>query len=185
MLREPFYPIEFTEIGPDILYTRFLREDLCSLILNTCLSINTWSRNPRLPYHTDDIHFEKDLPNWKDLLETGLSKALEGACEHWGVEDDVSIASIFAIRYTLETSTNLKQHHDDSYISGSIKLNGDYTGGLLNFPKQNFNNQYMGIGDLILWPGQLTHPHESKPISSGEKYSITIWTKNESLENHR
>ena len=68
-------------------------------------------------------------------------------------------------------------HHDDSYITGSIKLNNDYTGAELLFPRQKFSNKDVQVGDLLLFPGEVTHPHKCAPLKSGEKYSLTMWTK--------
>ena len=45
----------------------------------------------------------------------------------------------------------------------------------LQFPRQNFSNAEMSVGSLIAWPSLVTHPHLSAPITSGVKYSLTIW----------
>ena len=186
MSRELFYPVDFQCVSQDILHTKFLPEDICEAILASALQANTWQYNPRLVYHTDDIHFEEYLPEWYDIIKIGMQNAFEKAAEYWGIESaEVTIASMFAVRYTLEEKLDLKVHHDDSYITGSIKLNNRYSGGELFFPRHKFTNKNIEVGDLLLWPGQITHPHGSLPITEGEKYSITIWTKNESLANHR
>ena len=186
MSRELFEPIELSPVSSDILHTKFLPEEICETILNSAIEINSWEYNPRLVYHTDDIHFEKDLPGWYDIINTGLQQAFDVASKYWDIESaEIDIASMFAVRYHLEGKLDLRVHHDDSYITGSIKLNNEYSGGELFFPKQKFTNKNIEVGDLLLWPGQITHPHGSLPITEGEKYSITIWTKNESLANHR
>ena len=186
MSRELFHKIEFKPASQDILHTKFLTEEICSILLQAVKQKDTWNRNNRLPYYTDDIHLDKDLPEWHEVLTTGVEEALKVASGYWGIGvGEAEVASMFAIRYTLDTQIKLDFHHDDSYISGSIKLNNNYSGGELYFPRQNFANKSISIGDLILWPGQLTHPHGSLALTEGEKYSITIWTKNESLANHR
>jgi len=186
MSRELFHSIDLNPVSPDILHTKFLPTEICEAILASALEKNTWEYNPRLVYHTDDIHFKEDLPEWYDIIETGLREAFNTASTYWGIEsEEIDIASMFAVRYHLSGKLDLRLHHDDSYITGSIKLNNEYSGGELFFPRQKFSNKKIEIGDLLLWPGQITHPHGSLPITEGEKYSITIWTKNESVENHR
>ena len=186
MSRELFHPIEFESVSQDILHTKFLPEDICNILLEIVQEKDTWNCNNRLPYYTDDIHLDKDLPEWHEILTSGLEEALNMASGYWGIGvGEAEVASMFAIRYTLTTQKALDFHHDDSYISGSIKLNDNYNGGELFFPRQKFSNKNIGVGDLLLWPGQLTHPHGSVALTEGEKYSITIWTKNESLANHR
>ena len=58
----------------------------------------------------------------------------------------------------------------------SIKLNDNYSGGSLNFPRQNITNDGLNIGYAIIWPAQVTHPHESLKIIEGVKYSLVVWT---------
>ena len=185
MSYEAFHATEFVAVSQDIIWTKFLTEEFVEIIKNACTSANSWKGNRRQPYFTQDIHFEKELPEWYDILAYKLNEDIfPKACRYWEVEN-ITVQNIFAVRYSLGTQRELKQHHDDSFISGSIKLNDSYTGGELYFPRQKFTNKNIGTGDLLLWPGQITHIHGSTALLTGEKYSVTIWTKNEDLENHR
>jgi predicted 2-oxoglutarate/Fe(II)-dependent dioxygenase YbiX len=56
-----------------------------------------------------------------------------------------------------------------------VKLNDDYEGAELSFPRQGVSNAGLAVGELVAWPSLVTHPHESLPIRSGVKYSLTIW----------
>ena len=84
--------------------------------------------------------------------------------------------TIFAIKYSMEGQRHLPIHRDESYVSGSIKLNNEYKGADLTFPEQGFTNKDLEVGDLLMWPGSLTHPHGSDYLLEGTKYSATIWT---------
>ena len=66
-------------------------------------------------------------------------------------------------------------HHDVAQVSASIKLNNEYAGAELEFPRQDFTNADVPVGDLLVWPSLVTHPHASRPLKSGVKYSLTIW----------
>jgi hypothetical protein len=66
-------------------------------------------------------------------------------------------------------------HHDVAQVSASIKLNDTYEGAVLEFPRQQFTNADTSVGDLIAWPSMVTHPHASTQLTSGVKYSLTIW----------
>ena len=90
--------------------------------------------------------------------------------------------TIFAIKYCMEGQRSLKLHRDESFVSGSIKLNDEYEGAELIFPDQGFTNKNVEVGDLLLWPGSITHPHCSDYLLSGEKYSMTIWTPYPNIE---
>ena len=185
MSHELFHEIVLREVSQNILHTKFISPEICSLILEACLEKDSWSGNKRQSYSTQDIHLKTELPSWYELLKVGLDTALEKASEWWNLGEEISVAEVFALKYSMDTQRVLKVHHDDSFISGSIKLNSGYHGAELFFPRQNFTNKNIPIGDLLLWPGQITHEHGSATLLSGEKYSITIWTKNEDMENYR
>ena len=87
------------------------------------------------------------------------------------------IRDLFVIKYSPRTQKSLNLHTDISLISGSVKLNDGYTGAELYFPRQQFYNKDIEVGDLLLWPSQVTHPHESLPIYDRTKYSLVLWTQ--------
>jgi hypothetical protein len=62
-------------------------------------------------------------------------------------------------------------------VSGSVKLNDNYQGAELTFPRQHFTNRHITRGIMLMWPGQVTHPHVCEPLEEGVKYSLTLWTK--------
>ena len=86
------------------------------------------------------------------------------------------IRDLFAIKYSMESQKSLRLHHDMPLVSGSLKLNNNYAGGELVFPRQGVDNRELEVGSIIIWPGQVTHPHECKELKSGTKYSLTLWT---------
>jgi hypothetical protein len=95
--------------------------------------------------------------------------------QHWPLIDYHGINDAFIIRYEIGGQEELRIHHDVAQVSASVKLNNDYTGAELQFPRQGFSNADMSVGSLIAWPSLVTHPHLSAPITSGVKYSLTIW----------
>ena len=82
----------------------------------------------------------------------------------------------FIIKYEMDKQRELRVHNDASLITGSVKLNDDYTGGILEFPRQGINNSDVPVGKCILFPSQVTHGHTSTKLESGTKYSLTIWS---------
>ena len=60
-------------------------------------------------------------------------------------------------------------------LSMIIALNGDYEGGIFNFPLQNYKVK-LEQGDAIIFPPTYTHPHEvSSPENGTLRYTITTW----------
>ena len=79
---------------------------------------------------------------------------------------------------------NLRLHNDISGISSLIKLNNNFEGGETVFPRQNIDTKDMPVGHILIWPGQVTHPHKVNPVTNGIKYSLTIWALPVAWTNH-
>ena len=77
----------------------------------------------------------------------------------------------FIKKYSKETQRQLTYHWDCSLLTIYMKLNDKYTGLTTVFPRQNWNNSNMKVGELAIWPS-LTHPHYVEKIKSGIKYSF-------------
>ena len=85
------------------------------------------------------------------------------------------VCATFVIRYAPGEQESLRIHHDVAQVSGSIKLNDGYSGAALVFPRQAFDNSAVGIGEMLVWPSLVTHPHETAQLVSGVKYALTVW----------
>jgi len=94
---------------------------------------------------------------------------------HWAQIDYFGLNDAFVIKYEQGGQEELRLHHDVAQVSGSVKLNDGYTGAELEFPRQHFTNASLPVGTLLVWPSLVTHPHRSTPITSGTKYSLTLW----------
>ena len=84
--------------------------------------------------------------------------------------------SPFILKYSTTGKKSLAPHHDLSEVSMNIKLNVNYQGGELVFPRQGINNQNTPAGYMLLWPSTVTHYHQANRINDGVKYSVTGWT---------
>ena len=107
--------------------------------------------------------------HWWDYVAPVMGK-------HWKFCSYRGLRDAFIIKYTMEGQKELRLHTDISLVTGSVKLNDDYEGGELYFPRQNFSNKDVPVGKCILFPGQVTHPHTSKELKSGTKWSLTMWS---------
>lgn len=84
--------------------------------------------------------------------------------------------SPFILKYSSGGKRHLNPHHDLSEVSFNIKLNNDYEGAELRFPRQEVDNKNVPVGHMLLWPSTVTHYHEVPNLISGVKYSVTGWT---------
>ncbi len=93
-----------------------------------------------------------------------------------------SEASRFVIREIYgETRRHIDSVLDPHHIGRArtlsmiIALNGDYEGGVFNFPLQNYKVK-LEQGDAIIFPPSYTHPHEvSSPENGTLRYTINTW----------
>lgn len=94
--------------------------------------------------------------------------------------DDTNLANqldyyVFIVKYTMGIQESLRLHCDESEVTISVKLNDNYTGCELWFPRQKFKNSLIPVGDALIFPGGLTHPHEALNLDSGTKYVLNAW----------
>jgi len=155
----------------------FTRE-WCQSLIEACERQGNWHQLPNdivpgqeIRLNTlNDKSFKRDFyKEYENVVRPALEK-------YWPKLKAPKIRDLFVIKYIGGHQTSLPLHHDMSMISAAIKLNDDYTGGLLNFPRQKTTNESLEIGDGVFWPAQVTHPHESLPLESGVKYSLVLWT---------
>ena len=164
-----------------ILIKNLLTEDFCNDLIDACNELNTWKPLPSDKFPAQEIRLKTlaDDKFFRAFEKAYLDKIRVYAEKHWPVLLMYGIRDLFAMKYSLETQKNLPLHHDMSLVSGSMKLNDDFEGATLNFPRQNINNRDHKVGDMMLWPAQVTHPHECTDLIKGVKYSLTLWTSRE------
>lgn len=80
------------------------------------------------------------------------------------------------MKYSEDTQKTLGFHNDAALVTGSVKLNDNYTGGTLIWKRQGVSNIDIPVGKMVLFPGQLTHGHYVTELTEGTKYSMTFWT---------
>lgn len=113
-----------------------------------------------------------------NCLERYLSMLGHKSAADAGITED---EGYIALRYP--TGGYYKEHIDYSsnsdpklqrVVSGLIYLNDDYIGGEIAFPLQGLSIKPKK-GTVVLFPSIFTHPHKSKTIKAGTKYSIVTW----------
>ena len=160
----------------DMLVIDLLSSEQCAELIAMAEAHGGWQSMDGDDYPAQEIRLaELDLLGDIELLfRDHLTPIIE---QHWRPARMHGVRDAFVTKYTLDTQTSLSLHTDASLVTASVKLNADYTGGVLNFPRQGCSNTEIAVGDCLLFPGQLTHGHESTPITAGTKYSLTIWSR--------
>ena len=159
----------------DMLLVDFLTPEKCQEMIQLAEDQNFHS------HYADNVPSQdltlKEIGLWKELEKHWNSTIYDIVHKYWEPCHMYGLREAFIIKYTMDGQKELRLHNDASLVTGSVKLNDDYTGGVLKFPRQNITNSDIPIGKLILFPGQVTHGHTSTELLSGTKYSLTIWSQ--------
>jgi hypothetical protein len=176
----PFAPtllIESTveQVGVDMLLVDFLTPSQCAALIRAAEFHGSWAPMDGDKFPAQEIRL-MELDLFYDLERLWEDNVVPIVERFWSPVEMYGLRDAFVTRYTVDTQARLSLHTDASLLTGSLKLNDGYTGGLLNFPRQGWSNVDIPVGRCLLFPGQLTHGHESTTLESGVKYSLTIWT---------
>ncbi len=172
----------FRIVGPEIICIKFMTPQMCADLIG--MAEETARKNGGFkPLEYDKFPAQElrikaiDQGLW-NAIEKNLKEYIFPVIEsYWAPTQMYGVRDLFVIRYSPDTQKSLNCHNDASMVSGTVKLNNDYTGAELYFRRHNIKNTDMEVGELMLWPGQVTHGHESLPITSGTKYSLVLWTQ--------
>jgi hypothetical protein len=174
------------EVASDILCIEFWKPEFCKMIIQAADEINQYESNPNDPVPGQELRVNKiseDLyvsycKHWKQIIQPILEEFYMLPTEQWFLGWKVP----FIIKYEMNKQRSLRPHMDGSLISGTVRLNDDYTGGELIFPRQNYKNTKVPVGSILVWPSSIQHIHYSDTLQSGTKYSWVSWTKNDVRE---
>lgn len=164
------------EVASDLLVVPFWTLDMCRAVIRAAEEVGGFAADPEDPVPGYEVSLAVISPKLYDNLQNDLGERIWPQLKSvWPLVDYYGVRDAFVIKYSLETQTELRLHHDVAQVSASVKLNDGYTGAELEFPRQSFMNSAVDVGSLLIWPSLVTHPHQTRPLTSGVKYGLTIW----------
>ena len=172
---------ELRHVGPDMLVTPFWTPAFCATVIRAAEATGAFAPQPDDPVPGHEVSLAVISPRLFDAVQDDIGVRLWPRLRQvWQYVDYVGLRDAFVIKYSTEGQRELRVHHDVAQVSASIKLNDAYTGAELVFPRQSVDGQVadnssVAVGEALVWPSMVTHPHYSAPIRSGTKYSLTIW----------
>lgn len=170
-------PGELKVAAPDILEVDFLSPTTCKKLIQMAEDVGKWESMYGDKFPAQELRIREISVSLFEEMEAQFKKKIHPVIEkYWWPLQMYGFRDAFIIKYSPQTQASLKCHHDASLVSGNIKLNDDYTGGDTYYYRQNYSNINTSVGKIILWPGQVTHGHEGREVTSGTKYNLVIWT---------
>lgn len=164
------------EVAPDLLVVPFWTAEMCRAVIRAAEEVGGFTSDPDDPVPSHEVSLAVISPKLFDDLQNDLGVRIWPQLRSvWPLVDYHGLRDAFVIKYSLETQRELRLHHDVAQVSASLKLNDDYVGAELDFPRQKFSNATVPVGSLLVWPSLVTHPHQTLPLTSGVKYGLTIW----------
>lgn len=167
--------LDYEEVAPEILVTSFLTDRQCDYLIHKSESYGNWGELQGDKFPAQEIRI-KQLGLWEEYERLWHEKLAKITMQHWRPYEHIGLRDAFTMKYTMDTQRALGFHTDASLVTGSVKLNEDYEGAELIFPRQNFSNTNVAKGKCILFPSDVTHGHYVPELQSGVKYSLTMWT---------
>ncbi|MHB1090854.1 MAG: 2OG-Fe(II) oxygenase [Ilumatobacteraceae bacterium] len=165
-----------TELGGDLFVLPFWNPRFCSAIIRAAEAVGGFNPQAGDPVPGREISLAIISPRLFDAVQQDIGERVWPQLrKHWPLIDYHGINDAFVIKYESGGQEELRLHHDVAQVSASVKLNDDYGGAELEFPRQHVTNSSVPVGTLLAWPSLVTHPHRSTPITNGVKYSLTIW----------
>jgi len=165
-----------TEVGPELLVVPFWTREMCAAVIRAAEAVGGFSPQPEDPVPGHEVSLAAISPRLFEAVQNDLgSRIWPQLQEHWPLIDYCGLRDVFVIKYSLDAQTELRIHHDVAQVSASVKLNDQYEGAELEFPRQDFTNSSVPVGSMLVWPSLVTHAHRTRPLESGVKYGLTIW----------
>ena len=165
-----------TQLGDEIFATPFWTPRFCQTVIRAAEAVGAFEPNDDDPVPGRECRLKDISPTLFNAVEIDIGmRVFPQLREVWPYIDYHGLNDVFVIKYALGEQESLRMHHDVAQISASVKLNEDYVGAVLDFPRQGVTNESMTVGEMIVWPSLVTHPHQATQLVSGVKYALTIW----------
>ncbi len=165
-----------SKLGDQMFVFPFWTQEFCDALIRAAEAVGGFDAHPDDPVPGTEISLAAISPKLFDSVQQDIGMRIWPQLrQHWPLIDYHGITDAFIIKYEVDGQEELRLHHDIAQVSASVKLNDGYTAAELEFPQQGVNNVSVAVGSLVAWPSLVTHPHRSNKITSGVKYSLTIW----------
>ncbi|MEZ5274594.1 MAG: hypothetical protein R2694_20295 [Ilumatobacteraceae bacterium] len=167
---------DIRELAAEVYAVPFWTPDFCATIIRAAEAVGAFEPQPDDPVPGHEVSLAVISPRLFEAVEQDIGMRVWPLLRTvWPYIDYHGLRDAFVIKYEMGGQQHLRMHHDVAQVSASVKLNDGYEGAVLDFPRQGVDNSSLAVGEAIVWPSLVTHPHQATPLRSGVKYGLTIW----------
>jgi hypothetical protein len=170
---------DMSVVAPEIIVTPFWTPSFCSGVVHAAEAAAAWGADPTDPVPGLEVSLATISPPLFDHVEQHVGRVIVPRLRTaWPEFAWTGLQDAFVIKYVAgDAGSDLPLHHDVAQLSASVRLNDGYAGGRLEFPRQGWDNHAVDVGNLVVWPSLVTHPHRSTRVERGVKYGLTVWVR--------
>ncbi len=173
---DPDRRVTATCVANEIVTVPFWDPSTCALVIEAAEAAHAWASDPDDPVPGNEVPLATVSANLMLLTHQHVEVTVVPALRTvWPEFAWNGLQDAFVIKYEPGPDAALPLHHDVAQISASVRLNDDYAGGALEFPRQGWDNAAVPVGELVAWPSLVTHPHRARRVTRGVKYGLTLW----------
>lgn len=163
-------------VADEIYLLPFWTPEFCTTVIRAAEATGVFEPHPDDPVPGHEVSLAAISPQLFDAVQYDIAvRVWPQLQEIWPLIEYQGLRDAFVIRYRAGEQESLRLHQDIAQVSATVRLNDDYEGAALTFPRQGWDNTEQPVGSLLAWPSLVTHPHEAAALRSGVKYGLTIW----------
>ena len=165
-----------SEVASELYLLPFWTPAFCTTLIRAAEAVGGFEPDPDDPVPGREVSLATISPALFRAVEHDLGARIWPQLQSvWPMIEYAGLRDAFVIRYSPGEQESLRLHQDIAQVSASVRLNDDYDGAALTFPRQGYDNADQPVGSLLAFPSLVTHPHEAARLRSGVKYGLTIW----------
>jgi len=164
------------EVAPETYLTSCWNPTFCRTVIRAAEAVGAFEQQEDDPVPGHEVSLAVISPALFEAFQQDIGTRIWPRLQTvWPYIDYYGLRDAFVIKYELGGQESLRIHHDVAQVSASMKLNDGYEGGVLEFPRQDYANTEQRVGELLVWPSLVTHPHQTTQLQTGVKYGLTVW----------
>ncbi len=164
------------EVASELYQLPFWTPGFCAAVVRAAEATGRFDPDPDDPVPGHEVPLATISPLLYEAVEHDVGRRVWPLLQQaWPLIEYRGLRDAFVIRYRAGEQETLRLHQDVAQVSATVKLNDDFEGAALTFPRQGYDNAGQPVGSLLAWPSLVTHPHEAAPLTGGVKYGLTIW----------